>query len=146
MLASAAAEKRRRSVFNPPLPERFPQVSNDLLEEPYFLAKELGTVPVPTVDVFSSPSFLGDFDGAGSLVADIWVTKFGDVLYVDVQESNLPDGVLQQIREEFLATRFSPGVLDKQPVNSILRIEVEVQPINSAVSNREFLDTKRRGR
>lgn len=64
---------------------------------------------------------------AQTLVFQLLINEYGDVDQVIVEKSSLPQGLLAELRQRFLAARFAPGRLRGRAVATALRIAVQLQ-------------------
>ena len=61
---------------------------------------------------------------AGSLSLKLWISEFGDVIAVDIDNSDLPEAYAQAAIAGFMKLHFVPGEINGRSVGTVLPIEV----------------------
>jgi hypothetical protein len=79
--------------------------------------------PVAQVHVPFPPEVKGVVDLRVQIA--LFIDDAGTVQRVRLDSPNVPPTFAQAIQDTFLATRFTPGEVDRQPVASMIRLEVE---------------------
>jgi len=95
----------------------------------YLPAARLDEAPRVIDDVPIDPPFLRKHREGGRLVLELWIGERGTVDKVDEIFSDLPPEIGEELRRNFYAASFRPGILAGQPTKSRMRIEVRVEPL-----------------
>ena len=61
---------------------------------------------------------------SGKMILKLWIDQFGEVVHVQVENSELPEVFSRTAVEEFRKLRFVPGELKGLRVGSVMRIEL----------------------
>jgi len=59
------------------------------------------------------------------MVLSLLISRNGEVLWVNVEHSDFDEASSRQLSDEFASTRFLPGMIKQQAVDSIIRVEIE---------------------
>ena len=126
--ASAADSSAARRVNEEPSPALEPARGVGLLPIPapaYYTADQLTKRPQPTfVPKLVLPPEMEPMFDSGKVILKLWINELGNVISVDVEESNLPEAVSGQAVEAFGKLRFVPGEINGRRVGTIMSIEV----------------------
>jgi hypothetical protein len=90
---------------------------SELTQKPFVLRDVAYTLPheLPPVPV-------------QSVIVRVLINEFGQIDRVSVEQSHLPKEVEDYLVESFSKTSFYPGKIGRQPVKSLVRIEVNLDP------------------
>ena len=97
-----------------PIPAPTYYTADQLTKHPQLLS------PPPTLDVAET----GMRIPSGKVILKLWINESGEVISVDIEESNVPDAISAPAVAAFSKLRFVPGEINERPVGSLLRIEV----------------------
>jgi TonB family protein len=109
-----------------PTPERAKEIAPLPVPEPtYYTTDQLTKRPRP----ISAPPKLdvpdiGPVFTAGKVILKLWINESGDVISVDLEESNVPETISATAAAAFAKLRFVPGEIHGRPVRTTMRIEV----------------------
>lgn len=97
----------------------------------YIPVSQLDSKPIVIKDI--DPNLLENFRGvkAQSLELNLLINEYGDVdrVILDslIDTVDLPDRLLDDLKQRFLEARFLPGRLNNQPVPSQMRIRIRLE-------------------
>jgi len=125
--AGAPAAPAHPPTSTEPRPQQQLSRGADLLPVPapaFYTAEQLTKPPEP----MSRPEFKVPKDVArivrGKVVLKVWIDALGNVVSVDVEQSNLPPAVSALAVEAFGKVRYVPGEIDGRSVGAQLKVEV----------------------
>lgn len=91
----------------------------------YWPRKWLSNAPTPlTPTVVPYPETLSSSHEEGWVILELFISAEGQVDKVDVLSSDAPDEFIESARLTFWQSSFNPGLKDKVPVPSRIKIEV----------------------
>ena len=100
-----------------------------LSQPKYYSFKELDQAPQIIEDIDQNPAELLSSKQGGSLTLQLKIDEVGNVIEVNVLESNLPAEFTESATHSFMQKKFSPGLKGGMSVNSKLVIVVNYSPI-----------------
>ena len=103
-------------------------------EPKYYTIKELDQAPNIIEKIDENPPELLSNPQGGSLTLQLKIDETGNIIQVKVLESNLPNEFAESATRSFMEKKFSPGLKDSVPVNSILVIVVNYSPITELIN------------
>lgn len=90
----------------------------------YYTAEQLTKRAYPSSAVELDVSELKSLTGSGRVVLKLWINDLGEVTDIEVEKTELPNVISDLAIQTFRATHFVPGEINGQPVDSLMRIEI----------------------
>lgn len=94
------------------------------METPYYASKQLNKHPQPLEEPNLDTTDPNSAQIAGTVVLQLWINASGEVVQVQVKESNMPASITSAAVATFQHLGFVPGELFGHPVGSVMTIEV----------------------
>ena len=113
-----------------------PLVALPLPQPKYYTINELDQAPQIIEKIDENPPELLNNPEGGSLTLQLKIDETGNTIQVKILESNLPNEFAESATHSFMQKKFSPGLKDSVPVNSILVIVVNYSP-TTEVTNKQ---------
>jgi TonB family protein len=90
----------------------------------YYTVDQLTIRPRATAAPDLNAPEIAAIAASGTVVLKLWINELGDVVSVDVEQTDLPEIFSRTAAAAFKRLRFTPGERDGLPVGTLLRIEV----------------------
>ena len=129
--AGAASAPRRPMVDEEPRPPRRLSRGIDLLPVPaptFYSVDQLTKPPRPTSQPMLDVSKKIARSVIGKVILKLWIDELGNVVSVEVEQSNLPALISNSAAAAFGKLRFEPGEIDGRSVGALMSIEVIYDP------------------
>lgn len=99
----------------------------------YHPVNQLSVRPLPLSELESPDFELPMQVQHASVVIDVFISEFGEVVATKLVESELPLVYTEALVVAFGRLRFKPGEIDGLPVASLLRVELTAENLGLAV-------------
>lgn len=96
----------------------------------FYRSAELRVRPRPLAEVDIDTSSADGGAEAGTIVLNLWISRFGEVVSVSVVSSDYSESFTRAIIDGFKRLRFSPGMIDDRPVNSLMTVEAAYDDVS----------------
>jgi TonB family protein len=125
--ASATAVPKSSQATEEPSPAADQTKGVDIVPIPapiYYTADQLTKRPQPISAPRLDTPEIGLIFTSGSVILKLWINELGDVISVDIEESDVPEAIAASAVAAFKTLRFAPGEINGRPVGALMRIEV----------------------
>ena len=90
----------------------------------YYTTDQLTKRPQPTAEAELDTPETRPIAASGTIILKLWISELGDVISVDVENTDLPEIFSRTAVAAFRNLRFVPGEINGQRVGTVMRIEV----------------------
>ena len=99
-----------------------------ILNEKYYLLSELDQLPEAQTDIDIESLNLLKFAQGGKLELRLWVNEQGQVVNVEVIQSEMPSAFVDSAIKLFLQAQFSLGMVNNNPVKFVSKVVIRYEP------------------
>ena len=99
-----------------------------ILNEKYYSLSELDQLPETQTDIDIESLNLLKFAQGGKLELRLWVNEQGQVVNVEVIQSEMPSAFVDSAIKLFLQAQFSLGMVNNNPVKFVSKVVIRYEP------------------
>ena len=99
-----------------------------ILNEKYYSLSELDQLPEAQTDIDIESLNLLKFAQGGKLELRLWVNEQGQVVNVEVIQSEMPSAFVDNAIKLFLQAQFSIGMVNNNPVKFVSKVVIRYEP------------------
>lgn len=99
-----------------------------ILNEKYYSLSELDQLPETQTDIDIESLNLLKFAQGGKLELRLWVNEQGQVVNVEVIQSEMPSAFVDNAIKLFLQAQFSIGMVNNNPVKFVSKVVIRYEP------------------
>ena len=99
-----------------------------ILNEKYYSLSELDQLPETQTDIDIESLNLLKFAQGGKLELRLWVNEQGQVVNVEVIQSEMPSAFVDSAVKLFLQAQFSLGMVNNNPVKFVSKVVIRYEP------------------
>ena len=99
-----------------------------ILNEKYYSLSELDQLPEAQTDIDIESLNLLKFAQGGKLELRLWVNEQGQVVNVEVIQSEMPSAFVDSAIKLFLQAQFSLGMVNNNPVKFVSKVVIRYEP------------------
>lgn len=116
-------------LFEEELPATGQSVPPTDFAEAYYGIEKLSRRALVKRDIDQNQPALTKLAGQGAVILMLFINETGQVDRIEIESSEVPGALTQELAEEFRKVLFHPAQIDGNAVKSRMRIEVSIKPL-----------------